>query len=129
MACKSISRFFAGLKSFYTSQHFLTSTTDHNGPQVSRTSDFRLNNKNNTLIDEAGLCAAPIQWTKKMTLKSNHVDLSSIKFHNHSEGKRKQNLAKNNLSTASFSFRFFIQLRSQMAHISCDFPLVYWKLH
>ena len=47
MACKSISRFFAGLKSFYTSQHFLTSTTD-----------FRLNNKNNTLIDEAGsLCS------------------------------------------------------------------------
>ena len=58
MACKSISRFFAGLKSFYTSQHFLTSTTDHNGPQVSCTSDFRLNNKNNTLIDEAGsLCS------------------------------------------------------------------------
>ena len=76
-----------------------------------------------------GLCAAPIQLTKKTTLKSNQVDLSSIKFHNHSEGKRKQNLAENNLSTASFPFRFFIPLSSQMVHISCDFPLVYWKLH
>ena len=41
-----------------------------------------------------GLCAAPIQGRKKTKLKSNQVDLSSVKFHSHSEGKRKQHLSR-----------------------------------
>ena len=41
-----------------------------------------------------GLCAALIQWRKSKTkLKSNQVDLSSVKFHGHSKGKRKQYLS------------------------------------
>ena len=41
-----------------------------------------------------GLCAAPIQWRKKTKLKGNQVDLSSVEFHSHSEGKRKQYLSR-----------------------------------
>ena len=37
-----------------------------------------------------GLCEAPIQWRKKTKLKSDQVNLSSVKFHSHSEGKQKQ---------------------------------------
>ena len=44
-------------------------------------------------------------------------------------GKAKTVLVKNNLSTASFPVRFFIQLSSQMVHMSCDFLLVYQKLN
>ena len=35
-----------------------------------------------------GLCAAPIQWREKTKSKTNQVDLSIIKFHTHSLGKR-----------------------------------------
>ena len=46
------------------------------------------------------------------------------------QGKAKTILdVENNLRTASFPFRFFIQLSSQTAHMSSDFPLVYRKLH
>ena len=41
-----------------------------------------------------GLCAAPIQWRKKTKLKSKQVNPSSVKFHNHSERKRKQYLSR-----------------------------------
>ena len=41
-----------------------------------------------------GLCAAPIQWRKKTKLKGNQVDLSSVEFHSHSEGKQKQYLSR-----------------------------------
>ena len=51
------------------------------------------------------LCAVP---RKKMELKSNQVDLSSIKFHSHSEGKRKQYLSRiikaQRRSLSDFSF-------------------------
>ena len=69
-----------------------------------------------------GLCAAPIQWRKKTKLKSNQVDLTSVKFQSQ-RGKAKTVLVENNLSTASFTLRFFIQLSSQTGHISGDFPL------
>ena len=75
-----------------------------------------------------GLCAAPIQWSKKTKLKSDQVDLSSVEFHSQSKGKRKTVLVENNLSTAPFPFRFFVQLVTQTAHMSCDLPLVYRKL-
>ena len=77
-----------------------------------------------------GLCAAPIQWRKKTKLERNQVDLSSVKFFSHSEEKMtaKKVLVENNLSTASFPLRFFIQLSLQTAHMSRDFPLVYRKL-
>ena len=77
-----------------------------------------------------GLCAAPIQWRKKTKLRRNQVDLSSVKFHSRSEETRKAKkvLVENNLSTASFPLRFFIQLSSQTVHMSCDFPLVCRKL-
>ena len=44
-------------------------------------------------------------------------------------GKAKTVPVENNLNTASFPFRIFIQLSSQTVHMSCDFPLVYRKLH
>ena len=75
-----------------------------------------------------GLCAAPIQCRNKKKLTSNQADLSSVKFQSQ-RGKAKTVLVENNLSTASVPFRFFIQLSSQTAHMSCDFPLVYRKLH
>ena len=78
-----------------------------------------------------GICAALMQWRKKTKLKRNQVHLFSVKFHSHNEEKRtvKKVLAEDNLSTVSFPFRFFIQLSSQTAHMSCDFPLlVYRKL-
>ena len=74
-----------------------------------------------------GLCAAPIQWRKKTKLKSNQVDLSSVKFQSQ-RGKTKTVHVENSLSTVTFPFRFLIQLSSQTAHKSCDFPLVYRKL-
>ena len=46
------------------------------------------------------------------------------------QGKAKTVLdVENNLRTASFPFRFFIQRSSQTAHMSSDFPVVYRKLH
>ena len=70
--------------------HFCESITDHNGPQVNpTTSGFPLNNNNHELQT-----TAPIQWRKKRKLKRNQVDLSSVKFHSHSEGKRKQYLSR-----------------------------------
>ena len=44
-------------------------------------------------------------------------------------GKAKTVLVENNLNTASFPFRFFFQPLSQRAQMSCDFSLVYRKLH
>ena len=52
-----------------------------------------------------GLCAAPIQWRKKTKLKSNQVDLTSVKFQSQ-RGKAKTVLVENNLNKASFSFSF-----------------------
>ena len=71
-----------------------------------------------------GLCAAPIQWRKKTKLKSNQVDLTSVKFQSQ-RGKAKTLLVENNLSKASFPFRFCIQLSSQTAH-NCH--VIYRKL-
>ena len=44
-------------------------------------------------------------------------------------GNAKTVLVEHNLSKVSFPIRFFIQLSSQTAHMSRDFPLVYRKLH
>ena len=42
-----------------------------------------------------GLCAASDSVEEgNAKLKSNKVDLSSVKFHSHSEGKRKQHLLR-----------------------------------
>ena len=71
-----------------------------------------------------GLCAAPIQWRKKTKLKSNQVDLTSVKFQSQ-RGKAKTVLVENNLNKASFSFSFCIQLSSQTAHNS---HVIYRKL-
>ena len=70
--------------------HLLTLSHVHNGPQVNpTTSGFPLNNNNHELQT-----TAPIQWRKKRKLKRNQVDLSSGKFHSHSEGKQKQYLSR-----------------------------------
>ena len=69
-----------------------------------------------------GLCAAPTQCRNKTKLTSNQADLSSVKFQSQ-RGKAKTVLVENNLSTASFTLKFFIQLSSQTGHISGDFPL------
>ena len=67
-----------------------------------------------------GLCAAPIQWRKKTKLKSNQVDLTSVKFQSQ-RGKAKTVLVENNLSKASFSFRFFHSTKfANGAQLSCD---------
>ena len=57
--------------------------------------------------------AAPIQWRKKTKSKSNQV-MSGRPIQRHiplsQQGEAKTVFVENNFSTASFPFRFFIQL-------------------
>ena len=60
-----------------------------------------------------GLFTAPIQWRKKTKSKSNQVTSGrpiQRKIPLSQRGEAKTVLVENNLSTASFPFRFFIQL-------------------
>ena len=108
--------------------HLLTLSQVYNGPQVNPAmSGFPLNN-NNKLVSEAGSLCSPDSAEEE-----NEIEEQSGRFIQHQipqsqRGKAKTVLFENNLSTASFPFRFFIQLSSQTAHMSCDFPLVYQKL-
>ena len=91
---------------------------------------FPLNNNNNSkLINEArSLCSSDsVEEENEIEEQSGRSIQRQIP---QSEGGKVQTvLVENNLSTASFPFRFFIQLSLQTAHMSCDFPLAYWKLH
>ena len=105
--------------------------TDHNGPQVNPTvSGLPLNNNNNNkLIDEArSLCSSDSVGEENEIEKQAGQPIQRQIPQSQRE-KAKTVLVENNLSIASFPFRFFIQLSSQTAHMSCDFPLVYRKLH
>ena len=85
---------------------------------------FSLNN--NKVIDKAGsLCSSDsVEEENEIEEQSGQPIQRQIP-----QSHRGAVLVENNLSIASFPFRFFIQLSSQTAHMSCDFPLVYRKLH
>ena len=91
------------------------------------TSGFPFNNNN--FIDEVGsLCSSDsVQEENEIEEQSGRPIQRQI-LTGTARGK-KTVLVESNLCTASFPFGFFIQLRSQTAHMSCDFPLVYGKLH
>ena len=102
--------------------------TDHNGPQVNPTiSGLPLNN--NKLIDKAGSSCSSDSVEEENEIEEQAGQPIQRQIPQSQRGKAKTVLAENNLSIASFPFRFFIQLSSQTAHVSCDFPLLYRKLH
>ena len=102
--------------------------TDHNGPQVNPTmSDFKLNN-NNKLINEAGSLCSSDSVEEENEIEEQSGQPIKCQIPQSQWGTAKTVLVENNLSTASFPFRFFIQLSSQPVHMLCDFPFVYRKL-
>ena len=105
--------------------------TDHNGPQVNPTiSGLPLNNNNNNkLIDEARSLCSSDSVEEENEIEEQAGQPIQRQILQSQREKAKTVLVENNLSIASFPFRFFIQLSSQTAHMSCDFPLVYRKLH
>ena len=88
------------------------------------TSGFPLNSNNNKLINEAGSLCSSDSVEEEQSGRPIQRQISQSQH-----GKAKTVLVENNLSTQSVPFRFFIQSSSQTAHMSRDFPLVYWKLH
>ena len=108
--------------------HLSTLSQVHNGPQVyPTTSGFPLNNNNNNkLIDKTGsLCSSDsVEEENEIEEQSGQPLKRQIP-----QSQRGKVLVENNSSIVSFPFRFFIQLSSQTAHMFCDFPLVYRKLH
>ena len=113
--------------------HLLTLSkvqTDHNGPQVNPAmSAFPLNNNNNKLINEAGSLCSSDSLDEENEIEEQSGRPIQCQIPQSQWGTVKTVLVENNLSTASFRFRFFIQLSSQPVHMSCDFPFVYRKLH
>ena len=105
--------------------------TDHNGPQVNPTmSAFPLNNNNtNKLINEAGSLCSSDSVEEENEIEEQSGRPIQCLIPQSQRGTVKTVLVENNLSTASFRFRFFIQLSSQPVHMSCDFPFLYRKLH
>ena len=93
-------------------------------------SGFPLNNNNNSkLINEAGSLCSSDSVAEENEIEEQSGRPIQRQIPQSERGKAKTVLVENNLSTASFPFRFLIQLSLQTAHMSCDFPLVYWKLH
>ena len=101
---------------------------DHNGPQVNPTmSGFLFNN--NKLINEAGSLFSSDSVEEEYEIEEQSGRPIQHQIPQSQGGKVKTVLFENNLGTTSFPFTFFIQLNSQTAHTSCDFPLLYRKLH
>ena len=84
---------------------------------------------NNKLINETGSLCSPDSVEEKNEIEEQSGPPIQRQIPQSQRGKAKILLFDNNLSTASFPLRFFIHLSLQTAHMSCDFPLVYRKLH
>ena len=97
---------------------------DHNGPQVNSTTTT-----SNRLINEAGSLCSSDSLEEENEIEEQSDRSIQRQISQSQRGKAKTVLVENNLSTASFTFRFFLQLSSQTARMSCDYPLVYQKLH
>ena len=80
---------------------------------------------NNKLINNAGsLCSSDsVEEENEIEKQSGRPVQGQIA--QSQRGKAKTVLVENNWSTASLPFRFFIQLSSQTAYMSCDVPLLY----
>ena len=91
---------------------------------------FPLNNNNNNskLINEAGSLCSSDSVEEENEIEEQSGRPIQRQIPQSERGKAKTVLVEHNLSTASFPFWFFIQLSSQTAHMSCDFPLVFLKL-
>ena len=110
--------------------HLLILSQVHNGLQVNPTSSsFPSNNNNNKWINEAGSLCSSDSVKEENEIEEQSGRPIQRQIPRSQRGKAKTVLVENNLSTASFPFRFFIQLSSQTVHISCDFHLVYRNLH
>ena len=94
------------------------------------TSAFPLNKNNNNnskLINEAGSLCSSDSVEEENEIEEQSGRPIQCQILKPQRGKAKTVLVENDLSTASFPFRFFIQLSSQTAYMSSDFPLVYQK--
>ena len=93
-------------------------------------SGFPLNNNNNSkLINESGYLCSSDSVEEENEIEEQSGRPIQRQIPQSEQGKAKTVLVENNLGTVSFPFRFLIQISLQMAHTSCDFLLVYWKLH
>ena len=97
---------------------------DHNGPQVNSTTTT-----SNRLINEAGSLCSSDSLEEENEIEEQSGRRIQRQISQAQRGKATTVLVENTLRTASFPVRFFIQLSSQTAHMPCDFPLVYGKLH
>ena len=87
------------------------------------------NNNNNKLINEAGSLCSSDSVEEENEIEEQSGRPIQRQIPQPQRGKAETIPFENNLSTASFPLKFFIHLSLQTAHMSCDFPLVYWKLH
>ena len=97
---------------------------DHNGPQVNSTTTT-----SNRLINEAGSLCSSDSLEEENEIEEQSGRRIQRQISQSQRGRAKTVFVEKNLSTASFTFRFFLQLSSQTARMSCDYPLVYRKLH
>ena len=96
---------------------------DHNGPQVNSTTTT-----SNRFINEAGSLCISDSLEEENEIEEQSGGPIQRQIQQSLRGKAKTVHVENSLSTANFPFRFLIQLSSQTAHKSCDFPFVYRKL-
>ena len=101
--------------------HQVNPTTSNQRPAT----NFPLNNNKNKSTNEAGsLCSCDLVDSEE---EENEIEQSGRPIQGQipqsQRGKAKTVLVENNLRTASFPVRFFIQLSSQTAHMPCDFPI------
>ena len=100
--------------------------TDHNGPQVNPTiSGLPLNNNNNNnnkLIDEARSLCSSDSVEEENEIEEQAGQPIQRQIPQSQRKKAKTVLVENNLSIASFPFRFFIRLNSQTAQCHVIFP-------
>ena len=116
----------------------LTLSRVHNGPQrassesynerLSTESGWTINSNNNKLINEAGSLCSSDSVEEENEIEEQSGGRIQRQIQQSQRGKAKTVHVENSLSTANFPFRFLIQLSSQTAHKSCDFPFVYRKL-
>ena len=110
--------------------HLLTLSHVHNRTITGLKWILPLNNQNNNkLINEAGSLSSSDSVKEENEIEKQPGRPIQRQIPQSQRGKAKTVHVKKNLSIASFSFRLFIQVSSQTAYNSCDFPLVYRKLH
>ena len=78
--------------------------------------------QHNKLIDKAGSLCSSDSVEEENEIEEQLGQPIQRQIPQSQRRKAKTVLVENKSSIASFPFRFFIQLSSQTAHLSCDFP-------